>query len=120
MKPAIDGTLNVLRACAKAKTVKRVVVTSSVAAVFSDVKHKDGERKYNEQDWTDVDDPHADKYCVSKTRAEKEAWDFVKKLPEGEKFDLVTICPSFIYGPLLTKIHSEATSLEVLKEPNTM
>ncbi|CAG0912948.1 unnamed protein product [Notodromas monacha] len=112
MRPAVEGTLNVLRACAKAGTVKRVVVTSSVASIFSDTKHKDGERKYNEEDWTDMDDPHCDKYCVSKTKAEKAAWDYVKGLSDSEKFELVTICPSFINGPLLTSIHNDATSLE--------
>jgi nucleoside-diphosphate-sugar epimerase len=81
MRPAVDGTLNVLRACAKAGSVKRVVVTSSVAAVFSDIKHRGEERKYSEEDWTDPEDPDCDKYCASKTKAERAAWDFVKQLP---------------------------------------
>ena len=40
-------------------------------------------------------------YEKSKTLAEKAAWDFVDKLPEDEKIEIVTINPSFILGPVL-------------------
>ena len=56
IKPAVDGTLNVLRACTKAKTVKRVVVTSSAAAVAIDEsKAKEQHQYIDETCWTDVD-----------------------------------------------------------------
>ena len=42
-------------------------------------------------------------YFESKTRAELVAWDYVSKLPEGEKFELATVCPSFVMGPVLKK-----------------
>ena len=38
-------------------------------------------------------------YYKSKTLAEKAAWDYIENLPEGEKFELVTINPVFIQGP---------------------
>lgn len=46
-------------------------------------------------------------YTKSKVQAERAAWDFVNALPEGEKFELVTILPGFIVGPL---IHGDGCS----------
>jgi nucleoside-diphosphate-sugar epimerase len=40
-------------------------------------------------------------YLLAKTLAEKAAWDFQKSLKEEERFDLVTICPPYVYGPSL-------------------
>ena len=42
-----------------------------------------------------------DPYEKSKVLAEKAAWDFHEGLPEDEKFELVTICPGFVLGPIL-------------------
>lgn len=54
IKPAIQGVLNVLKACAKAKTVKRVVLTSSAAAVSINTL-KGTDLVLTEKDWTDVE-----------------------------------------------------------------
>ena len=40
LEPAVKGTLNVLNSCAKFPSVKRVVVTSSMAAVHCNKKAK--------------------------------------------------------------------------------
>ena len=56
IKTAVNGTLNVLRACTKSKTVKRVIVTSSTAAVAIDEsKAKEQHQYIDETCWTDVD-----------------------------------------------------------------
>ncbi|XP_071798880.1 uncharacterized protein [Asterias amurensis] len=109
--PAVEGTQNVLKACALSSTVKRVVLTSSVASIcdFS----KDFEGDANESNWPDVDS--LDPYSKSKMLAEKEAWNFMDKMEtRGEKtFDLVVINPGFVLGPVLSG--SSCTSMEVIK-----
>ncbi len=54
---------------------------------------------YDEEDWSDVN--ACTTYEKSKTLAEKAAWDFHQSLPEGERFDLITINPTLILGPVL-------------------
>ena len=54
IKPAIQGVLNVLKACAKAKSVKRVILTSSAAAVSINTLDGTG-LVMDESNWTDVD-----------------------------------------------------------------
>ena len=65
IKPAVEGTLSVMKA-AKLNKVKRVVITSSVAAIF--ITGKEGQTEYSENDWTDV--TLAGAYEKSKTLAE--------------------------------------------------
>jgi dihydroflavonol-4-reductase len=93
--PAREGTLRVLRAAAENK-VKRVVLTSSVAAVA--YGHPKEKTHFDENDWSDADSPTIGAYPKSKTLAEKAAWDFVKS--SGGGMELVTINPGLILGPL--------------------
>ena len=97
IRPAVEGTLAVMRAAHKHK-VKRVVITSSVAAIFGH-KPEDQKEIYNENDWTDVTAVGA--YEKSKTLAEKAAWEYLHSLPEAERFELVIINPVLILGPSL-------------------
>ena len=68
----------------------------------------------NESHWTDIEAPTCHAYEKSKTLAEQAAWKFMQNLPEKEKFDLVTINPSFILGPNL--IQSDFTSSTLVKK----
>jgi dihydroflavonol-4-reductase len=95
--PAREGTLRVLGASLEAGA-KRVVVTSSVAAV-SGVRGA-GSRTLTEDDWTDPDKPGLSPYVRSKAIAERAAWDFVREA--GEEKRLATINPGAIVGPLLS------------------
>jgi nucleoside-diphosphate-sugar epimerase len=109
--PAIEGTLTVLRACANAPTPpKRVVVTSSIAAMAYGTDTKN--RVYTEADQTVVDDPKfpIGTYIESKKRAEDAAWQFVGELPPEKKFELATINPSLVLGPLLTGASASSSS----------
>ena len=72
--PAREGALRVLRA-ARDAGVKRVVMTSSFAAIG--YGHKEPNRTFTEEDWTDVNGEHVSAYAKSKTLAERAAWDFI-------------------------------------------
>ena len=103
IRPAVDGTVNVLTACSESGSVKKVVLTSSIAAIScGGLGHPNRqEHVYTEEDWSP---PEAcPPYERSKTLAEKAAWDFVKELPEEKKFDLAVINPGFVQGPAFTK-----------------
>ncbi|CAM8887581.1 unnamed protein product [Rhodiola kirilowii] len=102
IKPAIQGTLNVLKACVKAKTVKRVILTSSAATVSINQLPGTG-LVLDESSWTDVEFLSSSKpptwgYPASKTLAEKAAWKFA----EENHIDLITVIPSLMTGTPLT------------------
>jgi nucleoside-diphosphate-sugar epimerase len=105
LKPAIEGTLNVLRACADNGHVNRVVLTSSMVSIFGDLTKKG---VYDENDWTDTNSK-VNTYAKSKTFAEKAAWDFVN---ETKAFELAVVNPGFVIGPLLH--NSDCSSAEVI------
>ncbi|KAK8170764.1 hypothetical protein BC567DRAFT_230631 [Phyllosticta citribraziliensis] len=85
INPAVIGTTGVLKSVKKhAPTVKKVVITSSFAAIVNPSKGNWPEHTYSEADWNPatLEDAHKDTtsaYRVSKTLAEKSAWDFVEK-----------------------------------------
>ncbi|KAG8493506.1 hypothetical protein CXB51_010886 [Gossypium anomalum] len=112
--PSTIGTLNVLKACVESN-VKRVVVVSSVAAVSLNPRWPVGQIK-NEACWSDKEYCAATKnwYCLSKTEAESEAFEFAKK----SGLDVVTVCPTMILGPLLqsTINASSKVLINLLKE----
>jgi nucleoside-diphosphate-sugar epimerase len=93
--PAREGTLRVLRAALGAGA-KRVVVTSSVAAIAGGAT---GPGPLTESDWTDLDFPGLSPYVRSKTIAEQAAWKLVEE--EGAKDRLATVNPGAILGPML-------------------
>lgn len=97
--PARDGALRVLRAAHRAN-VERVVMTSSVAAVFYG---RDRDHVFSEADWSDVQSRHIGAYEKSKTLAERAAWDYMESLGAGSTMDMVVINPGLVLGPLLSK-----------------
>lgn len=110
--PAREGTLRVLKAAKAAKTVKRVVITSSVAAVAYGHADRGKDRPFTEKDWTAMENPArpVPPYQKSKTIAERAAWDWVEK--EGGDLELATVNPGGIFGPILGKAY--ATSVEIV------
>ncbi|MGN6820511.1 MAG: SDR family oxidoreductase [Sphingomonas sp.] len=108
IRPAVDGTLRVLRA-ARDAGVKRVVQTSSFAAIG--YGHGDQAAAYTEADWTDVNGPAVQPYMKSKTLAERAAWDFIGR--EGNGLELSVVNPVGIFGPVLNEDLS--TSIEIIK-----
>ncbi|KAK9792721.1 hypothetical protein WJX73_005793 [Symbiochloris irregularis] len=112
VKPAKEGTLNVLKSVAKSKdTIKRVVLTSSFAAMVKMEKGPADGKLYRDTDWND--ESKADKeggYLYSKTVAEKLAWEFCKE----HGIDLVTINPTAVFGPVISQ-RGDATSVKQIK-----
>jgi len=94
IKPAVEGTLNVLNACL-ANNVKKVVLTSSIAAVIIG----------NESSCCTEDDWSVARLCApyekSKLLAEKAAWEFYRN--NKGKIELTVICPGLLWGPILHK-----------------
>jgi len=99
LDPAVKGTLNVLNACAKASSVKRVVVTSSVAAVTYNSRPRSPDTVVDETWFSDAEYCKQVKlwYHLSKTMAEESAWKFAKE----KGIDIVTINPAMVIGTLL-------------------
>jgi len=108
--PAKEGTLRALRAAKAAGTVKRVVVTSSVAAIM--YGQVPGAKPFTEEDWTDLENPAkpVSAYPKSKTIAERAAWEYIKT--DGGEMELAVVNPVAVYGPVLSK--DFATSVELV------
>ncbi|HZK98257.1 MAG TPA: aldehyde reductase [Caulobacteraceae bacterium] len=104
--PARDGALRAVNAAIKAG-VKRVVMTSSVAAATPPSANPDGVS--DETVWTDPKDPGADAYTRSKTIAERSAWDLIAS--SGGPTTLTTINPSLVLGPVLSRDFSDSVQI---------
>ncbi|KAK2149858.1 hypothetical protein LSH36_434g02048 [Paralvinella palmiformis] len=109
--PAVEGTLAVLRACQDAKTVKRVILTSSTAAITGGIDTRNGDATFSEENWTDPLKTRLP-YVRSKTLAEKEAWKFISQLPKRSQFEMAVINPSVVMGPLLCA--NQTATMELL------
>ena len=96
VKPAVAGVNRALK-FAKKHNIKKVVLTSSVAAIFDTMEKKS---YYDESDWSDPENPIIDHYSKSKTLAEKAAWDFIEA--EGKPFEFTVINPALVIGPSLS------------------
>jgi len=108
IRPAVEGTLRALRA-AKSAGVKRVILTSSVAAIYGR-ELPTGASTYDETMWTDVKHPVGrGAYTKSKTLAEEAAWNFIKN--EAPEISLTTINPVLVLGAPLDKNFASSISL---------
>ena len=103
IRPAVDGTRRVLEAAATAG-VRRIVLTSSVAAVLDLTK---GDHLHDEADWCDPSKATATPYDQSKTLAERTGWDIAK----ARGLDLTTINPSLVLGPPLDEHYGSSLGL---------
>jgi len=107
--PAREGALRALR-FAHAAGVKRVVMTSSMAAIA--YGHQPGRLPFTEADWSNVNSLDAYAYIKSKTLAERAARDWMAA--NGAGMEYVSINPAAVLGPVLGPDFS--TSLEVVKK----
>ncbi|HEX8233134.1 MAG TPA: aldehyde reductase [Caulobacteraceae bacterium] len=95
--PAVRGTLSVLEAAATNPRIKRVVLTSSMAAVTDE---PDG-RVLTEMDWNDRSSLTRNPYYFSKAEAERAAWRFAREAKPA--WNLIAINPFLVIGPAHTQ-----------------
>ncbi|XP_027106921.2 phenylacetaldehyde reductase-like [Coffea arabica] len=98
LDPAVKGTLNVLQSCARVSSVKRVVVTSSMASIAYNRELKNG--VVVDESWFSEASYSVERklwYILSRTLAETAAWNFSKE----HGIEMITIHPSWIVGPHL-------------------
>lgn len=109
--PAVQGTLSMLRAAAANPRVKRVVLTSSMAAVTDSPE----DHVLTEADWNTRSSLTRNPYYYSKTLAERAAWEYMEREKPG--FDLVVINPFLVIGPSHTRAinTSPQTLVDMLK-----
>ncbi len=111
--PALAGTRTVLESANRTASVERVIVTSSVAAVMGDGDDAAelSDRRFNESHWNTSSSLKRQPYPYSKVLAEEEAW---KICAAQDRWDLLTINPSFVLGPSLSK-RMDGTSVNFMK-----
>ncbi|MEQ8520604.1 MAG: aldehyde reductase [Vicingaceae bacterium] len=113
IEPAVQGTENVLNSVNEIESVKRVVVTSSCAAIYTDaietVNAPGGQ--LTEDVWNTTASLDYQPYSYSKTLAEKKAWEMAEN---QDRWDLVTINPPGIFGPPLNPHQTTSESMNIL------
>lgn len=112
VRPAVEGTANVLNTVNECASVTRVVLTSSVAAIYGD--NKDilalPSGVFTEEHWNTTSSVNHNPYQYSKVAAEREAW---RIQGQQSRWDMVTINPSMVFGPSLTS-GSQSASIDTL------
>ena len=108
---AVDGTLRVLNAGLNAG-VEQIIKTSSIVAMFRK-PNRSNPYTFGENDWTDENwIEGVNDYFLSKTKAEKAAWELMEK--KGLKNKLTTICPGGVFGDALDV--KGGTSIEYIRQ----
>lgn len=124
IKPAVEGTLRVLKA-AKEQKVKKVVVTSSIAAICFGNEWKN--KVFTEEDWSDLNGGEGTAYLKSKTLAEKAVWEFYgnQTVESGDgngdangedyKMEIAVVNPAAVFGPPII-VPSESTTVGIIQQ----
>lgn len=114
VEPALLGTRNVLQEACRTESVKRVVVTSSCAAIYGDSADVEftANNKFTEADWNTTSSLNHQPYSYSKQLAEHEAW---KIAGTQTRWDLITINPSMVLGPGISP-YATSASFELIKK----
>ncbi|KAK6222998.1 NAD dependent epimerase/dehydratase [Colletotrichum tabaci] len=114
VEPALKGTQNVLATVGETEAVERVVLTSTIGAIFGDYADVQDQMAgiLSEGYFNETSTVTHNPYHYSKVLAEKEAWAIAKR---QDRWDLVVICPGLVIGPPLSK-GSDSGSLFLLDE----
>ena len=101
--PSVIGTQNVISAVEKSGTIKRIVHTSSTAAIRP-MDWKDGTVLTTET-WADDATLEENPYGLAKVSAERLIRDWHSSLDEEIRPRLVTIHPCMVFGPPMSPRH---------------
>lgn len=114
VEPATQGTMHVLDAVNRTPSVRRVVLTSSIVAIYGDAADLADmpEDRFNESHWNTTSNAHHQPYSYSKTLAERLAWEIAAK---QERWDLVVVNPGLVLGPGLSP-HTKAEGVLVMRD----
>lgn len=114
IEPAVKGTENVLNSVNRTESVKRVVLTSSIASTYGDAVEiqNTAHNEFDENHWNTTSSETHQPYPYSKVMAERKAWEMVE---QQDRWDLVCINPALVMGPSLTDA-SQSGSIEVLQQ----
>ncbi len=114
LNPALKGTKNILDSVNRTKSITKVVLTSSVAAIYGDNVDmlEQGLDKFNESHFNTSSSLSHQPYSFSKLMAEKAAWEIAER---QNKWKLLVINPGFILGPILSK-SSNSESINFMKD----
>lgn len=109
--PAVKGSLNVLAACKRTSSVRRVVFTSSSSAVLFTGVPRTPEVVVDETWFSKPEHcseyPNLKWYVISKISAEEAAWKFCKE----NGIDMVSMIPGMVIGPMLQPALNETVAL---------
>lgn len=113
LKPALEGTRNILKAATNSSTVKKVVLTSSVAAIVGDNidMRNMGITQFTEEHFNEAASLSYQPYSFSKVEAEKEAWRLYRAQSDWK---LVVMNPSFVMGPPIGD-HPQSESVQFMQ-----
>ncbi len=114
IEPAVNGTRNVIEAVDRCPSVRRVVLTSSVLAVYGDAVDmaRTAAGRFDESHWNETSGERHQPYAYSKVRAERLAWE----IAEGQdRWDLVVVNPGLVLGPALSP-HTNSESVRLMRD----
>lgn len=113
--PAVKGTVNVLESTKQTPSVKRVVITSSCAAIYTDATdcQKAPNGILTEEVWNTTASLDYQPYSYSKTLAEQKAWEIADSQTQ---WDLVAVNMSFVMGPALNPRDCTSESMNFIKQ----
>ena len=114
IEPATRGTRHVLEAANRTPSVRRVVLTSSVSAIYGDTRDlgRIEADRFDESHWNETSSERHLPYSYAKTEAERLAWRIAGK---QDRWDLVAVNPGLVLGPSLDP-HSSPESVQLMRE----
>ncbi len=114
IEPAVDGTRNVIEAVNRCSSVRRVVLTSSVVAVYGDAVDmaRTAAGRFDESHWNETSGEDHQPYSYSKARAERLAWEMAGR---QDRWDLVVVNPGLVLGPALSP-HTNSESVRMMRD----